>query len=277
MLLILSCGKSEKPQPAVKPASKPVVSTTRSESRPVPAPAPGMTGELPIPKAGLMLWLAADDVRLDSEGHVESWENPGFPSMIARAGAPEKRPVVGSKVLNGHDVVHFDGVDDMLVANVDISAGEMPDATIVSVFTSATADSSSLRKLYGHDDGGYDRAAGLDTRGGEGKNYCVFKGTGIAPYFQLEAGEPYITVDRYSSSAFSGWVNGTLSVSEIPAAWGEGLANLYLGGSGTAFPEFWSGDLAEIIVYNRGLEEEERLQVERYLSSKYDVKVKTPE
>ena len=49
----------------------------------------------------------------------------------------------------------------------------------------------------------------------------------------------------------------------------ETLPNLYLGGTGPVFPEFWQGDLAEIIVYNREVEWTERVKVENYLNTKY--------
>jgi hypothetical protein len=46
---------------------------------------------------------------------------------------------------------------------------------------------------------------------------------------------------------------------------------MYLGGTGTVFSEYWSGDLAEIIVYARKLSDAERVQVEDYLAQKYGV------
>ena len=61
-----------------------------------------------------------------------------------------------------------------------------------------TAESSPLRKLYGDDNSGYDRAVGLDHRGGD-KNYTVFTGNGVQSYFVLKANEPYVTADQFGN------------------------------------------------------------------------------
>ena len=53
--------------------------------------------------------------------------------------------------------------------------------------------------------------------------------------------------------------------------WGEALPNMYIGGTGTSFNQFWKGDIAEIIVYARVLTDAERAKVEDYLAKKYGV------
>jgi hypothetical protein len=183
-------------------------------------------------------------------------------------------PTVVANAINGHAVVRFDGTNQMLMSGVDIGPARMPGGTVITVMRSATAEPSPLRKLYGNDNGGYDRAVGLDDRA-PGRNYTLFNGMGVAGYFQLEADTTYIVVDEFSPKEFSGWVNGQNTVSKIAADWqDDALPNLYVGGSGSVFAEYWHGDLAEIIVYARKLTEAERTEVENYLALKYGLSIR---
>jgi hypothetical protein len=162
----------------------------------------------------------------------------------------------------------------MLMTSIDISPSRMPQGTVITVFRSKTADKSPLRKVYGDDNGDYDRAIGLDNRA-EDKNFTLFSGSGVQGYFNLEADKPYIVVDEYSPKEFSGWVNGNPALTKLAASWGEkpedSLPNMYIGGTGTSYSEYWNGDIAEVIVYGRLLTDAERTEVEDYLAKKYGV------
>jgi len=174
--------------------------------------------------------------------------------------------------INGQPALRFDGEQNMLEVALDINPKVMPNVTVATVFTSQTEDASKLRKVYGHDKGGYGRAAGLDNRGD--KNFGLFTGIGVLGYFDLKASQPYLLVDEYSPTSFSGWVNGALTLDKVKVAHGEGLTNFYVGGSGTSYQEFWKGDIAEVLVYDRVLGDSERKQVEDYLASRYKITLK---
>ena len=106
-------------------------------------------------------------------------------------------------------------------------------------------------------------------------NATAFTGNGVAGYFQLEKDKTYIVVDRYSPKEFSGWVNGAVALDKTAADWQpeEALPNMYIGGTGTSYNEFWNGDIAEVIVYARKLTDDERKQVEDTLAKKYGVTI----
>src|SRR5512142_3107862 len=158
VLAIVACKKKEEAAPPAQSA------TTATTAATPPAKVPGAN----IPTNGIALWLVADDIKPASGAAVESWTNAAFSGATATATQPELQPVVVANAINGHAAVRFDGKKNMLMTNTDISPAKMPDATIFAVFNSATDAASPLRKLYGDDNGGYDRAAGLDSRGGEG-------------------------------------------------------------------------------------------------------------
>jgi hypothetical protein len=270
LLAIPACRKKEEPAappPVAAPAKKVVT------ANPEPPPPAGTPHSEPwsIPPRGVVLWLVGNDAKAEYGGALASWSNPFLPGVTAAADRPEEKPVVVANALNGHAVVRFDGQANRMKTSIDISPAQMPVATVFVAFNSKTDATSPLRKLYGDDDGGYDRAVGLDNRGTEGKNYCVFTGKAVDGDFNLKANETYVTADEFTKSEFSSWVNGKATLVKIPAEWGTALPNLYIGSSGNVYQEYWQGDIAEVVVYSRHLSDLERMQVEDYLAQKYGV------
>ena len=274
VLSLFGCHKTEETAPPPAPVA---------QTKPVEAPKPAVQPQTgvtlpagsPIPANGVLLWLTGDDALTAAQGgKVQVWQNAGVPNVTAKPAQPDHAPAAAPNALNGHATVQFDGTDQMLMTSIDISPSRMPEGTVITVFRSKTADKSPLRKVYGDDNGSYDRAIGLDDRAGD-KNFTLFSGSGVEGYFNLEADKPYIVVDEYSPKEFSGWVNGNAALTKIPAAWGDkpedALPNMYLGGTGTSYSEYWNGDIAEVIVYGRLLSDAERTQVEDYLAKKYGI------
>ena len=273
-LSLFGCHKTEEAAPPPAPVA---------ETKPVEAPkavvqpqtAVTLPAGSPIPASGVLLWLTGDEALVTAtNGKVQTWKNTSVPNVTAKTAAPQKAPAAAANALNGHATVQFDGTDQMLMTSIDISPSRMPEGTVITVFRSKTADKSPLRKVYGDDNGGYDRAAGLDDRGGD-KNFTLFSGNGVEGYFTLEVDKPYILVDEYAPKEFNGWVNGNAALTKLAAAWGdkpeEALPNMYIGGTGTVYSEYWNGDIAEVIVYGRKLTDAERTQVEDYLAKKYGI------
>lgn len=236
--------------------------------KPVEEPRDLMAG---VPRNGLALWLIGDDARPINGPNLDVWQNANMPGAAAKALNIAAQPALVPNALNGHTVVRFDGQDDMLRTSIAFSPAQSSPGTVFAVFNSMTAESSPLRKLYGCDDGGFDPAVGLDSRAGT-VNYGVFTGSGVAPYFALEANRAYITADQFEWRSFSGWVNGHATLIDIPTNHDtQTQPNLYVGGTGPKYFEYWQGDIAELLVYGRALDESERRKVEDYLAEKYGV------
>lgn len=223
----------------------------------------------PVPTNGLELWLRADTgVTSAAGGKVSAWAVEGSP-VKATAAAPDQQPTLVDNAIGGKPAIHFDGGTNLLEANVDIDPAVSPQLTVISVFSSDTEEKSPYRKLYGADDGGYDRAAGLDDRGDV--NYTVFGGNGVIGIFALKAKTPYVTVDSYDDAkkVLNVWVNGAPAKQNAPVDHGASLAKFYIGGTGTVYHEPWMGNVAEMLVYHRLLTDEERGKIEQYLAGKY--------
>ena len=260
-ILMIACQKKEDPASETIDAVPAETTTTAAATQttataPAQQPVVPVPADVPIPKDGVAVWLIADNI-----AQIPASWGPNTPSPTPN-------------VINGHAVLRFDGQDDMIKTDADINPRRAPDVTVCTVFRSATAGPSPLRKLYGNDDGGFDRAVGLDDRAAEA-NYGIFAGgQGVVGYFMLAAGTPYLTCDRFTTTNFTGWIDGKQSAS-TEASWGdESLPNLYVGNTGTVFNEFWQGDIAEMIVYLRALSDPERMQVEDYLAARYGLTLK---
>lgn len=224
------------------------------------------------PSQGRELWLRADSgVTADASGKVSAWD--GAP-LKATAPKPEQQPTLVQNAIGGKPAVHFDGNDNMLVVPLDINPSVSPQLTVITVFSSDTA-APELRKLYGHDDGGYDRVAGLDSRGGD-DNYVVFGGNAdVVGIFKLQEKRPYVTVESYDDAkkVLNTWVNGAPAKQNVASEHDKGLKEFYVGGTGTVYHEQWMGNIAEMLVYGRTLTDGERRNVEDYLAAKYGLKL----
>src|SRR5262245_18735904 len=181
LLAVVACKRKEEPAPAPGPAAaETATQETAAPPKATPQPTVTLAAGAPIPAGGVALWLVADDAQ---PGKLASWTNSAVAGVTATAATPEAQPEVVAMALNGHNVVRFAGEQNMLMTNVDIGIERMPEATVFAVFSSKTDEKEPLRKLYGDDNGGYDRAAGLDGR--SEKNYNVLSGNGVTAYFDL--------------------------------------------------------------------------------------------
>ncbi|MEZ5006978.1 MAG: T9SS type A sorting domain-containing protein [Chitinophagales bacterium] len=86
--------------------------------------------------------------------------------------------------------------------------------------------------------------------------------------------DPYIYSVSGSGSLTSFYRNGSLVASNASGVSAPGIISL--GGWGTGNTELSNGDVAEVIVYNKVLTNEERQIVERYLASKYAISGPSP-
>jgi len=275
LLLAAACRKpAETPVTTSSAPPPPAAETTTTAAKYVPPPDVN-AANAPVPTSGLSLWLRADSgVTSGADGKVSAWAVEGSP-VKAEAKAPEQQPTLAQNAIGGKPAIHFDGGTQILEANIDIDPAASPELTVISVFTSETDASTPLRKLYGADDGGYDRAAGLDDRG-EAMNYTIFGGGGgVIGIMKLAANTPYLTVDSYDQpkKKLNVWINGAPVKQNVDVDHGAALDKFYIGGTGTVYHEPWFGNVAEMLVYHRVLTDEERKKVEDYLAAKYGLKL----
>jgi hypothetical protein len=271
------CQKKEEPVTAAPPPSTApsvaTTATTTTAATPTGTFADVKLDSAPVPTSGLQLWLRGDYGVTATEGKVTSWAVEGS-SLKAEAKDPAEQPSIVANAINGKLALRFDGDHNMLEVPMSIDAEAAPELTVISVWSSATADKSPLRKLYGADDGGYDRAAGIDDRAADGSNYTVFAGNGgVAGIFTFAANTTNLTIEDYANKKLNTWVNGAAAKSNIAAEYDHMPDHLYIGGTGHSYTESWKGDVAEMLIYKRTLTDDERKKIEDYLGAKYGVKL----
>lgn len=236
---------------------------------------------VPAPVAnGLVLWLdAGQGVTADGDGRVSAWSDLSGQGHHAAMPELSRQPLRVPGQLNGLPVVRFDGSDDLLsvsgqvltsqqfslfaVVNDTIGPGTPGGFREVlsnwtyccngtmSVFF-GTVGSSPVRIRLTDDFGG--ASDPVNNRGvseiADPWKHFIF--TGIA--------------GAYDAYVYQG---STLRASKGSPISERNLSVPYVIGSQGEHPEYWSGDIVEILVYDRELSGVERQQNWDYLQAKY--------
>lgn len=260
--------------------------------------APAFAQENPITD-GIVLWLRADaGVAIDGSNRVESWQDQsdrGFVFSHVDGVSEDRKPLLGQGVLNGQNVVRFDGIDDFLSAGDvldDVFTG--PDRQFEAIMVSdiASGSSSSLLSTSWPSSGQREMRIGIF----DSRQYMetIFSGSsafrdGIGD--SVVVGQPRVLTYSYDGTAdtnngldrFAFRVDGYDQEESLAASRGSlldiqgGSAHVSIGASvssdGLNAGSFANGDIAELLVYNRILNTGERRQVEVYLGTKYGIDV----
>lgn len=244
--------------------SAPVVVTIASETAP---PLPAFTQ--------LSLWLRADkDVTVEGGG-VSAWlDQSGKLNHAAQPNAT-KRPQLVEDQLNGKPVLRFDGADDDLTAPSTTSLAHT--GPLSSFFVVRFDDFATYRAVWGKTASHLPRAtdyylmpdSGVPRlfRGGVGANGFLEGGFGV------EAGEFLILGFEHDGNWARHYYNWEISAEGIINVTLEDTGDPLTIGSRSDGVTRLAGDLAELVIYNRVLNDAERAQVLDYLADKYDILV----
>jgi hypothetical protein len=253
----------------------------------------------PNPVRGdLALWLAADRmVETDSSGGVQSWSDllcdPSQTFQVALQLDPAARPRLVSDAVNGRPAVRFDGIDDFLVTtplettdsqtifvvlgltNTRPSEGQIinyngPPHRKLSTFPTTPGVLQLNARRFG---GGGFRLAGFVYSGEYNATYAVdsHARTGF-PRNSAVLKAPILLSYRYDPVANNAalHVNGELAAQKT-APWPAGLTSRkVIGSHGFKDSRCLNADVAEIILYNKALSDDELNSVFRYLKDRYD-------
>jgi hypothetical protein len=228
--------------------------------------------------SSLKVWLRADKATYTDAGNtvaadgqkVLQWSDQSGSLLHGVQNSESYRPTYKASFSNGQPALSF--LNNQLSVTLDISPSVTPEFTIFAVASHATA-TTGLSKLFGHDNGGYDRTIGFDTRGGT-KRFTYFTGTSVGGFSNIpQANVPFLVTANYTANRFSGWVNGVQEVNNATVSNGSGSTSFSIGNLAghtlSSNNEFWNGDIAEFILFNRSVTKAERLLVENYLAAKY--------
>ncbi|MBC8035163.1 MAG: T9SS type A sorting domain-containing protein [Chitinophagaceae bacterium] len=233
------------------------------------------------PAAGLLrLWLRADrGVFTDAAGttvagdgqRVERWSDQSAGGLHALQTLTAGRPTFTSAGFNGFPAISFSS-PNLMVSPLNIRQEDMPRMTILIVGSHNTGG-AVRSKLFGQDAGGFQRSFGYDNRTTTTFGYLT--GAGVRDFGNVPAIQPFLAMANYRSSSFYGSINGALLVDGGPANSSNGRTELTIGAvtstGGAVGVDFWDGRIAEMIVFDRTLQQSEFTICQNYLAAKYNI------
>jgi hypothetical protein len=241
----------------------------------------GLTPWSPADIDGLLVWLRGSSL-IPTNAHntgVGLWlDESGNDNHAVAEASTDTYPLFKANMVNGHPAVWFDGDDDGLQIELSEALSNTHALTVFMVWANRSA-STGIRSLVGGSDtltnrltlGPWDalfRALVKYPGGGE------FVDAGAAP-----VGEYAITAYRRPTSEAGTaefYHNGELIASPAGNLVGFGT-HINLGEIGSGYGGSWpapaDADLAELIVYNRELNDDETEEANEGLGEKYAIEI----
>jgi len=211
---------------------------------------------LPAPE-NLKLWLRADAGIVSQNGRISVWQDQSGNSSDAAQANANEQPFLTQNGLNGLPVVHFNDGQYFTLPNF------LNKATQGEIFLIIRSGGQGVHRMA--DFGTSQFGAAYPWL--NGRLYDDFGSTS-----QYEVGNPPHSLSQYHiynvTSEANNWVvrfdgveqyrsqNNTVAFNTAPLL-------------GHCRTEYFLGDIAEVIIYDRGLSPSERRAVETYLGSKY--------
>ena len=152
------------------------------------------------------------------------------------------------------------GLANMIDTGIDVNASAIPNLTM-GAFVNAGAGIGSFSKVLSHDNGGFDRTLGLDTRGGSG-GFAAFTGGGVLnSNTNPLAGFDFIAV-RYDGTDVTLTVNGAHFTGTDFTGSDVSTFSLFIGGN-PGFGQNWAGQIDNVFVFDHILTDQELATIEQ--------------
>lgn len=234
--------------------------------------------------SNLSLWLDASDINNTgsnpaNSSAISNWIDRSGNSRNAVTIVGQSAGVLVTNQINGKSVIRFTRINDNTgtfynVPGLDIRATANPIITIFTVYKQGTQSPGGPQGVWGCDNGNWDRFFLSSWIVGSLNNGLASLGPAYSGAATIGSGIPGVTnllTAVYNHQAVNGsriYFNGLLNATftdqtDFSAA--QTSFRIGFDGDNSAF----SGDIAEMIVYNRALSACEIQQVNRYLNIKY--------
>ncbi|MCB2194937.1 MAG: hypothetical protein KQH79_03710 [Bacteroidetes bacterium] len=245
--------------------------------------------EIPIGNsADMVYWLRGDLGVTETSGTVTNWaDQSGNGNDATDANGPTQ---ITFAAMNNQEVMSFDGTNDALGIGDDarINTSEAFERTMFIAFTTG-ANVSTTQYLY--EEGGNTNGIGVFIKGG--KLYVIFYNDGNTTiksnivYESVNTNTAYILSFNWDSgnltallnnSAFSNQtITGTMTSlkahgADISIGHTGGNTRNETGGVHSG-PDYFSGQIAELIYYDAALSEVDEVEINNYLGDRYGVDV----
>lgn len=220
--------------------------------------------------SGLAMWFKADTLGLADGTAVSTWADQSGNALDLTQATSGNRPLCKTAILNGLPVVRFDGVNDYLIRT---TANALFTSSAYSIFVVAVprGGAGAFRGIVGNPGGttnGYvlyaSNANTLQI------NYAgANTGTGA-----VAVGTPFVGATTCDGSNTIVYLNGASAGSRTATYTPPTVGGEFIIGANRQLLEFpFSGDVAEVVLYNRVVNSTERAAVTAYLGAKYGITV----
>lgn len=221
-------------------------------------------------RTGLALHLAADSgVMLDQEERVVNWADQSGLNHHASQPLASQRPLLVKDDVHRRWSVRFDGKKRFLHL-----AGQVVTSQSFAIFAVVTDQSTTNghREIFSNWDGSAGNAGSSLFLGMTGTDAVRlsddFSGVGHVS----RRSQPFLLVGQSGPAGITLQQNGAEVAARATSISPRNLKTPYvIGQQGNIDGEFWDGDIAELLVYNRDLKAEERDTITRYLLRKYGI------
>lgn len=226
---------------------------------------------VPTQISGCALWLDANQITgVADGGAVAAWNDTSGNARNVTQVTAAKQPLYRNSntvvtLPNGKPVLQFDGVNSVMTGSSVGTLGDFSAFVVASIATLPINNGTAVHTWQN----GSNTNVGLENFTNSGNFYSVLYG-GVAhnssgtqdvanTYFQQEAVRSSGTLTQYA--------NGVTLPSTYVNTPSAATGSTWIGANNGA--EFFVGQIAELVVYSRGLTATERQQVEGYLRLKY--------
>lgn len=221
--------------------------------------------------SGLSVWLCSDtNVDTRPDGTVVTWGSADGSGIQAVAVGSTRPQFLGGQI-NGWPVLRFSGAQGMFLQTGVIAQDSFTLVVVGRSFDPRSMGGSGLsgQKMVFYQDGSQAQTNASVSVGWNGVGIYEF---GVNDYPRAEAGADAACfcplVVRYENKSLNVWLTGNNVISNgsnpsQPVGVPHGI-----GGTGDATGGF-AGDIAEVLIYNRALNDWERQMVEQYVQAKY--------
>ncbi len=254
-----------------------------------PGTGPGGVGNSTAP-SDLKFWVKADaeaysDIACTTpaadSGTVACWADQSGNGSDAQQSLVIRQPKWKTAILNSvhaQPVLRFDGVDDFLTSVAVPVTGALG-RTLIAVITNGADSGFAYQHIAHYGSNGLGKAYGLCFR--TNGNQTGGAGTNIGNHYWslgfssnlTQTAAPLILDVQYNGTQDELFANGSTQGTRIATLNTNNVDGIRLGSRINAVDgaEFFSGDIAELIAYGVQLTTPQRVLVENYLSSKYDI------
>lgn len=200
--------------------------------------------------AGLELWFAADEgVTIDGANKVSLWEDLSGNGHDASQAAGSLQPLWVEDELNGLPVVRMDGFNDFMTFSEVANA-----RTVFWVIKEEAEATANFRSLLGHSTNfDFIRGGDFNIWHSDFSNGAILSGSTRVNFGDVD-GE--VTAMPEGFALISLTTTGDVTANQLTL-------------ERSFFDRVWHGEIAEIIIYNELLSEEDLDWVENYLADKY--------